>query len=665
MSPDPAQDRSRPHSWLRIWAEIAGAWAIALAHPIYVQLASGPEALTSYAVRRLDVFALIIVVSLVGPLMIALAELVVRRLFGEQVRRIVHGVVIGALIGLVLWQWLRDEGSGEILRTLVPLVVAGLVAWLYVRTELVRNFALMLSFATIVVIGAFCLDYPVRDEVFPHEAKADIPKIEQDTPVVIVVFDEFPLAAIERPDGTIDPRFETLAMLSRKATWYPEALGVADQTTFALPSILTGQDPDPAGGLKPPPSSLAKYPNSICRIARDGGYEVHSYEPITDLCERDTDFGTRITATLRRALGADSPYIESLLPGELDKKLVRRLNAPFSVPPDGFNAERRDSFDRFIDDLPDSKRSLSMLHMTLPHVAWNISPDGTVYDNLRNPGDDMLVNPENQGEVDRNAQQMMLQLEYTDRALGRLVRRMKEQGTWEESLFIVTADHGAAFAPGSSRRMLNLYNAGWVAPVPLFIKYPGQEKGRIVPGTVDGRDIVPTVMSTLGLEALPEQTGRDLTGRERLPTKTRHQMVAAIGGLADLDLDLVRSEKRQAERYMHELLGESFFAPGGRAGLLGKRPAGLEEIPCEATNPSLYEAVDPASGNIPAYFQAEIEPPGGQDPGVLAVALNGRIAATARPWKADGRWFVGVNLPTGAFREGANEIRVYEARPGR
>ena len=171
MSNEQAPENQQPHSWIRIWAEIAGAWAISLAYPLYSNIAAGPEALTSYGMRRFDVLALIVVVSLLGPLVIMLAELVIRRLFGEPARRIVQGIVIGALLALVVWQWLVGEGAGTIVRNLLPIMIAGLIAWLYVKTELVRNFALMLSFATVVVIGAFAIDYPQLRNIGSYQSE--------------------------------------------------------------------------------------------------------------------------------------------------------------------------------------------------------------------------------------------------------------------------------------------------------------------------------------------------------------------------------------------------------------------------------------------------------------------------------------------------------------
>ncbi|MBN8866146.1 MAG: sulfatase-like hydrolase/transferase [Solirubrobacterales bacterium] len=664
MSPDPETANDTKISWFRIWAELAGAWALALAHPIYTNIASGPEALTSYGVRRLDLLVLIFVVSLLGPLVITLAELSIRRLFGDRPRRVVHGAVIGSLLALVLWQWLVGHGSPGVLRALLPFALAILVTWLFLRAELVRNFVLILSFATVAVILLFCLDYPIRDEMLPHEKAAKTGKIESDTPVVMVIFDEFPLDAIERPDGTVDPRFRNLSMLARKATWYPGALSMGDQTTRAVPSILTGQDPYKEEGWKPPSPGLASYPNSVCRIAEDGGYEVHSYEPVTDLCEQNWDMGTRVTATIRRAVALASAT-EPLAPLGLDEKAAGLLNLPFRMPWSEYSGDRPAAVDSFIEGLPDSDRAISVLHIALPHISWMFSPDGSTYDGLRPAGDDMLVSPSTEGQLDRDAQQMMLQIGYTDRELGRLIRKMKSSGIWDKSLFVVTADHGGAFELKSSRRLVNLFNAGWIAPVPLFIKYPGQERGQVVRGTVDGRDIVPTVLGQLGVDPPDQVTGRDLTGRSKMPVAKEHGMSAPFGGWVEFKLRDVKSVQKLATDYIHRLFGRSLYAPGGRADLLGKSPAGMTEIPSEATDPSLYSDVDLDSGQIPAYFEARLDPPGGTPTDTVAVSLNGRIAATATPWQVDGQWMVGVNLPTRGFRDGANAIKVYEIDPGR
>ena len=74
-------------------------------------------------------------------------------------------------------------------------------------------------------------------------AGANVP-VATRTPVVLVVFDEFPVSSLMRADGSLDTvRYPNFARLARDGTWYPRATTVHDSTTQAVPAILTGQLP--------------------------------------------------------------------------------------------------------------------------------------------------------------------------------------------------------------------------------------------------------------------------------------------------------------------------------------------------------------------------------------------------------------------------------------
>ena len=77
-------------------------------------------------------------------------------------------------------------------------------------------------------------------------------------------------------------------------------------------------------------------------------------------------------------------------------------------------------------------------------------------------------------------QRYLLQVGYTDAALGLVLRRLRETGLYDRALVIVTADHGVGFRPRRPatplRRPTNLDEIGFV---PLFVKLPGQRRGRI------------------------------------------------------------------------------------------------------------------------------------------------------------------------------------------
>ena len=113
-----------------------------------------------------------------------------------------------------------------------------------------------------------------------------------------------------------------------------------------------------------------------------------------------------------------------------------------------------------------------------------------------------------------------------DRALGRLRAELEARGQWEDTLLVVTSDHGEAFFE---------HGVSWhgyvpfdeVLRVPLFVSYPRlfEAAGAPTPVEVDGLawhlDLFPTLLSMAGLTPEPGLSGLDLTdailGRSTLP----------------------------------------------------------------------------------------------------------------------------------------------------
>ena len=106
-------------------------------------------------------------------------------------------------------------------------------------------------------------------------------------------------------------------------------------------------------------------------------------------------------------------------------------------------------------------------------------------------------------------QRHLLQLGYTDRLLGRLIARLEETGLWDEALVVVTADHGVSFRVGQSdRRAVTAENVEDIAPIPLFVKAPGQDRGRVTTGPVQTIDVLPTIADALGVRLPWKVDGR-------------------------------------------------------------------------------------------------------------------------------------------------------------
>jgi len=99
---------------------------------------------------------------------------------------------------------------------------------------------------------------------------------------------------------------------------------------------------------------------------------------------------------------------------------------------------------------------------------------------------------------------------YTDMVVGRFLAALEERGLWEETLVVLTADHGDEFFEhGRKGHRRNLYNT--TLQVPLIVKFPGDRwAGRRVEELAGIVDIVPTILRTLGLASPGETNGSPL-----------------------------------------------------------------------------------------------------------------------------------------------------------
>jgi phosphoglycerol transferase MdoB-like AlkP superfamily enzyme len=107
-------------------------------------------------------------------------------------------------------------------------------------------------------------------------------------------------------------------------------------------------------------------------------------------------------------------------------------------------------------------------------------------------------------------------IKYADYALGRFLERARQSSYWENTLFLVVADHNAKIFGGR------------LVPVERF-RIPGVIIGdsvepRRIEGIASQIDLVPTLLSLIGLESEHPAIGRDLTRPEWLGGSGRAMM---------------------------------------------------------------------------------------------------------------------------------------------
>jgi arylsulfatase A-like enzyme len=100
-----------------------------------------------------------------------------------------------------------------------------------------------------------------------------------------------------------------------------------------------------------------------------------------------------------------------------------------------------------------------------------------------------------------------LQVRALCRRLEAIARIQREARDWENTLFIVTSDHGQAF--GEHRQLFHgveLFEP--IVRVPLWVRFPGQEGGGATAlGEASLVDIYPTILDAVGVELQARSSG--------------------------------------------------------------------------------------------------------------------------------------------------------------
>jgi arylsulfatase A-like enzyme len=104
-------------------------------------------------------------------------------------------------------------------------------------------------------------------------------------------------------------------------------------------------------------------------------------------------------------------------------------------------------------------------------------------------------------------------LAYLDYRIGQLMDHLKEIGAYENTLVIITADHGESFGEHHlAYHMFGLYD--FLIHVPMLMTCPALlPRGRKIEEMVSHVDLLPTILELLGLE----REGRNIQGTSLLP----------------------------------------------------------------------------------------------------------------------------------------------------
>jgi hypothetical protein len=473
-------------------------------------------------------------------------------------------------------------------------------------------------------------------------------------PVVLLILDEFPVDDIVGPDGDIDAaRFPNFAALAGRSTWFRNAVTTYDSTFKAVPSILDARLPAPRTA-----PDVRSHHRTIYHLFDRLGYDVVDVESGTALCPPYVCRGarTRRPGVLARLAGNGRPARLHAWIGSMHKR---------------------------------AQPTLYVQHALFPHEPWLYLPSGR---QSRPSGEDPIKGVNKPGGFDdpvltlHARQRHLLQAGFVDRQIGLLLDRLRRTGLLDEALLVVVADHGYAFEVGvKERRQVSESNIDEIAPVPMFVKAPGQRGGRIDDSFVRNLDVMPTIADLLNVKIGHRTDGHSAfsaASRARtevsMPKRDFSRVVSIDGG------ELVRRRQANRQRWAQlygtgalstVLYGDpwaSVYRIGPNQDLLGQRVGSLAiakaapGVGAVMANAGLLDSVGDDEPIVPTRVTGHIEGSGTNAIRELAVSVNGRIAAVGRSFRLSPRRpeFFSLLVPEDALREGANDVRLYEVRDG-
>jgi arylsulfatase A-like enzyme len=178
------------------------------------------------------------------------------------------------------------------------------------------------------------------------------------------------------------------------------------------------------------------------------------------------------------------------------------LKAPYSGMS---NKDYARNFDYFLEQRPAGKPFCFWMGAHEPHRGYE---PGAGLRAGRNPADVKLpaFYPDNRA-IRSDLLDYALEVEWFDQHLGRALKKLEEIGELEDTLILVTSDHGMPFP----RVKGQIYEPGF--HLPLAVRWGRQVAGgRVIEDFINARDFAPTFLEAAGLEPAGTMTGHSFLG---------------------------------------------------------------------------------------------------------------------------------------------------------
>jgi Sulfatase len=669
---------------------ILGLSGLAVAQPLLDLFGNNPEFFVAgnYSRAQIVVFALLIAVV---PPLVGIGATAAATLLDRRAGTIVFGVVTAVLAGAFLLAVLRTlEVDATAVVFGLALVGGVLVAVLVVRTRGAQLFVSYLAAANLLFVGSFLFFSPTSELVAGGSSEdlgsVDVPALGG--PVVVIVLDEFPAATIMRGDGSLNStRYPGFAELAASSTWFRNASSSYNLTHRAVPMILTG-----AIGDEDDLPTYQDHPRNLFTLL-GGEVPVRRYESVTDLCppslcdppsrqplsqaieDASVVYGHRVLPSSLRdelpaidnswgAYGAEDDQGRADTESPADSSGRSHIAEAYSRwttlgaderSPRGQAGVLREEIEAI-----DGSPAVHFVHVALPHRPWVLSRTGiaTSYE------PELITDPTAPGYAfgaRLDAQLHAMQVGAVDTLVGELVDHLRSLATWEQTLLVVTSDHGSNLTPPDIGRMkVTDANREEVFRVPLFVKAPGQVDGEIRDDSAQVIDVIPSIVDLVDADVDWEFDGHSLYDGSAAHTPPR------VSTDVEAAFEIAR---RRAADFPHGDDWTALAAVGEHGELVGRR---VDELTLGA--PSAYRAtldqeellhdLPTAEGEMPFVLAGRVtaRDDAADAPPELLAAVNGTVVGVVGGYRPAGGGWDFTGYVADFYREGANDVVLYEVR---
>lgn len=539
--------RPAPRAALRSGAELFALSGLAIAQPLFDTFGRAPDVFLAHGADRADMVRFGVLVLVVPPALLWLVEQGVG-LVHRGAARVLHGALVVGLATAAVLQFLKLSAdlTGRRLALVVAVVAVGF-AVAYTRWAVVRRWVVVMAPAPLFFLAAFLVASPVAELYGADEVDAAAGVgAGNGRSVVMVVTDELPMDVLIDGTGRIDADlYPNLAALADEATFFRNTGTAATVTAVAVPALLTGQAPE--NGLAP---TAADHPENLFTLLGEA-YDLEAVETTTSLCPAALCAGPMVDRAPETALQATDDGLGGLL--EDARSAVRDMVSfdpyagPQPVPLEtvAVEAERTEAgadpgadldagfeaptyqiadVEDFVASIEEEEGpTLHFLHVQLPHSPYVFTPDGRAYQD-RSSIESMLEiagrRSDQPYETDLARQRLVLQTQYVDGIVGQVRDRLEVTGLADDSVVVLTSDHGVGLVPGEEKRPISgdAPVAEAIYPdllyVPLLVEAPGLAAGAVDDRNAMTIDVLPTIADLLDVDLPWPVDGRSLVGDE-------------------------------------------------------------------------------------------------------------------------------------------------------